>query len=79
MRDEEYRCELIRDADGNVIARAQVGPGFDDEARGHLMNVIQAAIRLQDERDAADPEGAAERVRRQEAMRERARRWRAEQ
>lgn len=79
MTADDHRCEPVVDADGHVIGHARVSPNLSDEGRAALADVIAAAVRLQAERDAADPEGAAERARRRQRMRDRVRRWRAEQ
>jgi hypothetical protein len=61
---DDHRCETVVDSDGTVLGHAHVSPDLSDEVRGHLVELMKAAIRLQAERDAADPEGAAERGRR---------------
>lgn len=82
MIADNHVCVPVVDDAGQVIAHARVSPDLDERGREALLNVVQAAIRLQAERDAADPEAAAERGRRQEAaiarVRERARRMRGE-
>jgi hypothetical protein len=74
----DHRCEPVVDDDGTVLGRARVSPDLGERGRQALLSVVKAAIRLQAERDAADPEGAAERARRQEAGRARiaGRMWR---
>jgi hypothetical protein len=82
MSLDDHRCETVVDSDGTVLGHARVSPDLSDEGRGHLVEVMKAAIRLMAEEDAADPEGAAERGRRQQAaiarVRERARRLQGE-
>ncbi len=70
--DDHVRVPLTDDA-GRVIMRTRVSPGLDEEGRRALLNVVAAAVRLQEERDAADPEGAAERERLYAAGQERIR------
>lgn len=71
MNVDNHVCVPVVDESGEVIARARVAPDLDERGQRALLNVVQAAVRLQAERDAADPEAAAERARRQEAMRAR--------
>jgi hypothetical protein len=59
----DHVCRVIYDDEGNPIARADA---TDEELRA-VRAVVEAAVRYLAERDAADPEGAAERGRRQEA------------
>jgi hypothetical protein len=79
---DDHRCEPVVDDDGTVLGRARVSPDLGERGRAALLEITKAAIRLQADRDAADPEGAAERARRQEAGRariaERMRRYRDE-
>jgi hypothetical protein len=79
---DDHRCEPVHDSDGMFLGHAHVSSDLDDRGRAALIELMQAAIRLQAERDAADPEAAAERGRRQAAsvarIRERARRLRGE-
>jgi hypothetical protein len=60
-------CEPVVDSDGTVLGHAQVSPDLDERGRAALVEVVKAAIRLQEEKDAADPVGAAERAERQRA------------
>jgi hypothetical protein len=82
MTAEEHMCVPVVDNAGQVIGHARVSPDLDGRGREALLHVVQAAQRLQAERDAADPEAAEERGRRQRAaigrIRERARRLRGE-
>jgi hypothetical protein len=79
---DDHRCEPVVDDDGTVLGHARVSSDLGERGRAALVEITKAAIRLMAERDAADPEGAAERARRQEAMRariaERMRRYRGE-
>lgn len=67
MSADGHRCELVVGDVGAVLGHALVSPDLGDEGRRALVEVMKAAIRLQAERDAADPEAAAERGRRQQA------------
>lgn len=64
-------CRPVFDADGKVIGRAQVSPDATDEDMAMVARIVEAAIAHQEARDAADPDGAKERARRQEAARAR--------
>lgn len=75
---DNHRCELICDGTGEVVYRARVAPNLSYEGRFALGGLIAAAVKHQEDLNATDPEGAAERARRQQAMAERARRWRGE-
>lgn len=79
---DDHRCEPVVDDDGTVLGHARVSPGLDERGRQALVALTKATIRLMAKRDAADPAGAAERARRQEAGRariaERMRRLRGE-
>lgn len=70
---DNHRCETVVDEDGTVLGHARVSPDLSEEGRRALVEV---------ERDAADPEAAAERGRRQAEgiarIRERARRRRGD-
>lgn len=82
MTADNHICVPVVDDAGQVIAHARVSPDLGERGREALLHVVQAAIRLQAERDAADPEGAAERGRRQAAaiarVRERTERMRSQ-
>lgn len=73
MTADDHVCVPLVDDEGRVIARARVSPDLDDDGRRALLGVVAAAQRLMAERDAADPEAAAERERRYEAGEERIR------
>ncbi|WP_328344911.1 hypothetical protein [Micromonospora sp. NBC_00421] len=77
MADRE-RCVPLVDDDGQVVASVRVSGDLDEVARRHLLNIVEAALRLDAELDAVDPE----RVTRREAAAlrraERGRRWRGE-
>jgi hypothetical protein len=60
-------CIPVVDADGQVLGHARVSPDLDERGQQALLNVMQAARRLMAEEDAADPEAAEERGRRQAA------------
>ena len=64
---DDHVCVPVMNESGEVIARARVSPDLDEQGMRALVNVVEAARRLMAEQDAADPEGAAERGRRQEA------------
>jgi hypothetical protein len=66
MSDEQH-CVPVVDDDGTVLGHARVSVVLSDEGQRALLSVVKAAIRFQAERDAADPEAAAERTRRQAA------------
>lgn len=66
-------CVPVFDDDGTVIARAQVSPDIDEEGMRLVAEVVKAAIKLQAEQDAANPEAAAERAERQRRLIERIR------
>lgn len=78
MTADDHVCVPLVDDDGNMIAHARVSPDLDERGRRVLLELVAAARRLMAEQDAADPEAAAERGRRQAAgiarIRERARR-----
>lgn len=80
MTADDHVCVPLVDDEGRVVARARVSPDLDEDGRRALLGVVAAAQRLMAERDAADPEAAAERERRYAAgiarIRERARRTR---
>ena len=80
MSADDHRCVPVTDKSGEVIARARVSPGLGEDGMRALRALITAAKRMQAERDAADPVGAAERTRRQQEaiarIRERVRRLR---
>jgi hypothetical protein len=82
MTADDHRCEAVVGDDGTVLGHALVSPDLGERGRAALVEIAKAAIRLQAERDEADPVGAAERARRQEAGRariaERMRRYRGE-
>jgi hypothetical protein len=80
MTADDHRCEAVVDDDGTVLGHALVAADLGERGRRALVEVTRAAIRLMEERDAADPVGAAERGQRQEAAiaRMRARRRRGE-
>lgn len=63
----QHVCMPLVDDDGQVVARVRASPDLDERGRQALLNVVAAARRLMAEQDAADPEAAAERARRQEA------------
>lgn len=67
MTADGHRCEAVVDDDGTVLGHALVAADLGERGRRALVEVVKAATRLQAERDAADPVGAAERGRRQEA------------
>lgn len=73
-------CIPLVDDDGQFVGHARVSPDLDERGRQALLSVVAAARRLMAEQDAADPDAAVERGRRQEAalarIRERARRMR---
>lgn len=71
MTADDHRCEPVVDDDGTVLGRARVSPDLDAAGRAALVSLVKAAIGLQEARDIADPEGAAERARRYEAGQER--------
>lgn len=77
------RCVPVFDDDGNVIARAQVSADATDEDMRRVAAIVKAAQKYVAELDAADPEAAEERGRRQAAaiarIRERNARLRGEQ
>ncbi len=73
MTADDHACVPVTDDEGRVVARARVSPDLGEEGRRALLNVVAAAVRVQEERDAADPEGAAERDRRYAAGQERIR------
>jgi hypothetical protein len=79
---DDHRCEPVVDDDGTLLGRARVSPDLDERGQQALLSIVKAAIRLQAERDAADPDAAGERARRQEASRariaDRMRRYRGE-
>ncbi|GGN39799.1 transcription elongation GreA/GreB family factor [Actinoplanes campanulatus] len=79
---DNHVCVPVVDADGQVIAHAHVSPDLDERGQQALVSVVEAVRRLAAEEEAADPEGAAEKGRRQEAaiarIRERVRRARGE-
>lgn len=72
----------VVDDDGTVLGHALAFPDLGEEGERALLAVVQAAIRLMQEEDAADPVGAAERAERQASavarIRARGRRWRGE-
>jgi hypothetical protein len=70
-RDDSHRCEAVVDDDGAVLGRARVSPDMSDEGRRALAALVRAVGEQMAAEDAADPEGAAERARRQEAGRAR--------
>ena len=78
MSADDHRCVPVTDESGAVIARARVSPDLGEDGMRALRAVIVAAQRLHAEQDAADPEAAAERARRQQEsiarIRERVRR-----
>lgn len=82
MTADGHRCETVVDSDGTVLGHAHVSPDLSDEGRLALAEVMKVAIRLQEQQDAADPEGAADRADRQQRavgrIRDRARRLRGE-
>lgn len=65
MTADEHRCEPLFDDAGRLVAYARVSPDLGEDGRRALLNIVEAAKRLQAEQDAADPEAAAERARRQ--------------
>jgi hypothetical protein len=67
VTEPEQVCVPVVDGAGQVIGRARVSPGLGERGRRALLNVIEAARRLMAEEDAADPEAAEERGRRQTA------------
>lgn len=82
MTADNHRCELVVDDDGTVLGHARVSPDLGERGRRALVELMKAATRLMAEEDAADPEAAEERGRRQQAaiarIRERARRRRGD-
>lgn len=79
---EDHVCVPVVDDNGEVLGHARVSRDLDKRGQQALLNAVQAARRLMDEEDAADPEAAEERGRRQAAaiarIRERVRRARGE-
>jgi transcription elongation GreA/GreB family factor len=75
---DNHVCVPVVDADGLVLGHARVSPDVDERGQQALVSVLEAARRLMAEQDAADPEAAEERGRRQAAaiarIRERVRR-----
>ena len=67
MTGDGQVCVPVVDGAGRVLGHARVSPDLDERGRAALLNVVQAARRLVAEQDAADPEAAAERGRRQAA------------
>lgn len=67
MTAEEHMCVPVVDNAGQVIGHARVSPDLDERGREALLALMTAAQRLMAEEDAADPEAAAERGRRQAA------------
>lgn len=67
MTGDNHVCVPVTDDAGEVIAHARVSPELDEEGRRALLALVEAARRHMAERDAADPEAAAERGRRQQA------------
>lgn len=65
MTADDHRCEPLYDDAGNLVASVRVSPDLDEKGRRALLSLVEAAKRLQAEQDAADPEAAAERARRQ--------------
>ncbi len=63
MTGDDHVCVPLTDDSGRVVARARVSPDLGEEGRRALLAVVAAAVRLQEEQDAADPEGAVERER----------------
>lgn len=59
-------CVPVTDEAGVVIACARVSPNLGEDGMRALRAVIAAARRFQEAQDAADPEAAAERARRQQ-------------
>jgi transcription elongation GreA/GreB family factor len=78
VSEEEHVCVPVTNEAGEVIAHAQVSADIGDEGMRALAAVIAWAQKDMAEKDAADPEAAEERGRRQAAgiarIRERARR-----
>ena len=70
---DDHVCVSVTDESGQVVARARVSPDLDGRGHEALADLVSAALRLIAERDAADPEGAAERVGRYEAGQQRIR------
>lgn len=65
MTADDHLCEPLFDDAGNLVASVRVSPDLGEDGRQALLNIVEAAKRLQAEEDAADPEAAAERARRQ--------------
>lgn len=61
------RCVPVFDDDGAVIGRAQVSADISDRGMAAVTELVKAAQKYMAEKDAADPEAAAERDRRYEA------------
>ncbi|MEV5211404.1 hypothetical protein AB0K35_28410 [Micromonospora sp. NPDC053740] len=76
---DRVRCVPLVDDDGQVVASVRVAGELDEESRGHLLNIVKAALRREAELDAADPWRAARQEAAAERIRERNRRWRGEQ
>ncbi|GAA0527135.1 hypothetical protein GCM10010172_04580 [Paractinoplanes ferrugineus] len=64
---DDHVCMPLVDDDGQVVARVHASPHLGVEGRRALLAVVEAASRVQAQRDAADPVGAAERAARFEA------------
>ena len=79
---DDHVCVPLVDGSGAVIGRVRVSPDLGVEGQRALVGLVEAAVRWQAERDAADPEGAAARQARWAAgqirIRERNRRLRGE-
>lgn len=66
---DDHVCRPVVDESGVVLGHARVSPGLGPAGEAALLALVRACIGLQEARDAADPEGAVERGRRQEAAR----------
>ena len=71
MTGDDHVCVPLVSESGVVVGRARVSPDLGVEGHRHLLAVVEAAVRFQEEQDAADPAGAAERERRYAAGQER--------
>ncbi|MFB6392565.1 hypothetical protein [Polymorphospora lycopeni] len=75
---ERERCRPLVDDNGQVVASVRGSGELPEEARRALLNVVEAAKRLQAEQDAADPSRIVRWEEGQQRIRERVARWRRE-
>ncbi len=71
MNADDHRCEPIVNDAGEVLGHALVAPDIDERGRAALLSLAEAVSAYAERQDAADPEAAAERARRQAATLER--------